>query len=87
VALPDERYGGDDPSNLVNRISPCRGVQIEQGPIAREDHGSDIADVVATFFRPAAARPAWLRPIQDGFGRGRDLVQPLLNRRLGRRPR
>jgi len=53
VALPDERYGGDDPSNIVNRISPCRGIQIEQGPIAREDHGSDIADVVAAFFRPA----------------------------------
>jgi len=87
VALPDERYGGDDPSNIVNRISPCRGIQIEQGPIAREDHGSEIADVVAAFFRPAATRPAWLRPIQDVYGRGRDLVQSLLSRFLGRRAR
>ena len=87
VALPDERYGGDDPSNLVNRISPCRGIQIEQGPIARADHGSDIADVVAAFFRPAGARPAWLRPIQEVVGRGLDLGQSQLNRLLGRHPR
>ena len=32
VALPTERYGGDDPNNIVNRLSPCGGIQIEQGP-------------------------------------------------------
>ena len=52
VALPDERYGGDDPNNIVNRLSPCGGIQIEQGPSPRDDHGSDIADAVADFFRP-----------------------------------
>ena len=51
VALPDERYGGDDPSNLVNRLSPCGGIQIEQGARAREDFGPDIADAVADVFR------------------------------------
>jgi phage replication-related protein YjqB (UPF0714/DUF867 family) len=55
VALPTERYGGDDPDNIVNRLSPCAGIQIEQGPRPREDHGRDIADVVADFFRPAIA--------------------------------
>ena len=55
VALPTERYGGDDPNNIVNRLSPCGGIQIEQGPSPREDHGCDIADAVADFFRPAPA--------------------------------
>ena len=36
VALPTERYGGDDPNNIVNRLSPCGGIQIEQGPSPRE---------------------------------------------------
>jgi phage replication-related protein YjqB (UPF0714/DUF867 family) len=55
VALPTERYGGDDPDNIVNRLSPCAGIQIEQGPTPREDHGRDIADAVADVFRPAIA--------------------------------
>ena len=50
VALPTERYGGDDPNNIVNRLSPCGGIQIEQGEAPRDDHGRDIADVVADFF-------------------------------------
>lgn len=60
VALPTELYGGDDPDNIVNRLSPCGGIQIEQGPIPREDHGCDIADVVADFFRPAVAATPYL---------------------------
>ena len=36
VALPDERYGGDDPNNIVNRLSPCGGIQIEQGARPRD---------------------------------------------------
>ena len=51
VASPTEGYGGDDPNNIVNRLSPCGGIQIEQGKIPRDDHGRDIADVVADFFR------------------------------------
>jgi phage replication-related protein YjqB (UPF0714/DUF867 family) len=54
VARPDERYGGDDPSNLVNRLSPCGGIQIEQGPRPREDYGTDIANAVADVFRPVS---------------------------------
>jgi hypothetical protein len=53
VAGPDERYGGDDPKNIVNRLSPCGGIQIEQGATPREVHGQDIADAVADVFRPA----------------------------------
>jgi phage replication-related protein YjqB (UPF0714/DUF867 family) len=51
VARPDERYGGDDPNNLVNRLSPCGGIQIEQGRIPREDFGPDIANAVADVLR------------------------------------
>ena len=54
VALPTERYGGDDPNNIVNRLSPCAGIQVEQGPCPREDHACAIADAVADFFRPPA---------------------------------
>ena len=62
VALPNERYGGDDPNNIVNRLSPCGGIQIEQGSSPRDDHGCDIAEVVADFFRPPTAhRLAWVR--------------------------
>ena len=53
VAQPTERYGGDDPNNIVNRLSPCAAIQIEQGPSPREHHGPAIADAVAEFFRPA----------------------------------
>ena len=60
VALPDERYGGDDPNNIVNRLSPCGGIQIEQGTSPRDDHGCAIADAVADLFRPATVpRKSW----------------------------
>jgi hypothetical protein len=59
VARPTERYGGDDPNNIVNRLSPCGGIQIEQGPNPRGDHGCDIADVVADLFRPATVPLEW----------------------------
>ena len=53
VALANERYGGDDPNNIVNRLSPCGGIQIEQGSTPRDQHGVDIANAVADFFRPS----------------------------------
>ncbi len=56
VAGPDERYGGDDPNNIVNRLSPCGGIQIEQGAIPREERGEAIADAVSEFFRPTRRR-------------------------------
>ena len=64
VAGPDELYGGDDPRNIVNRLSPCGGIQIEQGAIPREVHGGAIADAVADVFRPMQPRdPAALRVV------------------------
>ena len=82
VALPDERYGGDDPNNIVNRLAPCAGIQIEQGADPRDDHGSDIANVVADFFRPKTARrQAWLgRGIQGVLVRVWQEAQSLVDR-------
>ena len=89
VALPTERYGGDDPNNIVNRLSPCGGIQIEQGPIPRSDHGGDIADVVADFFRPTTApRESWARRVIEGvrarvWEAAQSLVDRLRRRRAG----
>jgi phage replication-related protein YjqB (UPF0714/DUF867 family) len=89
VARPDERYGGDDPDNIVNRLSPCGGIQIEQGSSPRDDHGNDIADVVADFFRPGTARrqhraPRGLGRVLPGLRRAaRSLIDRLRGRRLG----
>ncbi|MGH9234817.1 MAG: poly-gamma-glutamate hydrolase family protein, partial [Acidimicrobiales bacterium] len=86
VALPTDRYGGDDPDNIVNRLSPCGGIQIEQGATPRDDHGCDIADVVADFFRPARApRESWARRRIEGvLARAWEAAQSLLDRLRGR---
>ena len=86
VALPTELYGGDDPDNIVNRLSPCGGIQIEQGPIPREDHGCAIADVVADFFRPAPTPgESWARRgIEGALARVWKAAQSLVDRLRGR---
>ena len=83
VALPTERFGGDDPNNIVNRLSPCGGIQIEQGPIPRSDHGCAIADAVADVFRPAPAPPllsSARRGIEDVLARVWEAAQALVDR-------
>ncbi len=54
IAGPDEEFGGDDPWNIVNRLSAggANGIQIEQSPEAREEHWRAIADAVADVYRP-----------------------------------
>ena len=54
IARPNEGYGGDDPCNIVNRLSAGggNGIQIEQCPEARDDHWRPIADAVAEVYRP-----------------------------------
>jgi phage replication-related protein YjqB (UPF0714/DUF867 family) len=88
VALPTDRFGGDDPNNIVNRLSPCGGIQIEQGPSPRGDHGCDIADVVADCFRPATApRETWARrEIEGVLARVWEAAQSLVDRLRGRHP-
>ena len=54
IARPNENFGGDDPCNIVNRLSAGggNGIQIEQCPHAREDRWRRIADAVAEVYRP-----------------------------------
>ena len=42
IAGPDEEFGGDDPCNIVNRLSAAGegGIQIEQGLRARAATGT-----------------------------------------------
>jgi phage replication-related protein YjqB (UPF0714/DUF867 family) len=49
VATDKDHFGGDDPCNIVNRLTAGGegGLQIEQSLKAREEHWCEIADAVA----------------------------------------
>ena len=52
VATPADKFGGDNPCNIVNRLTAggTGGIQIEQSLPAREDHWCKIADAVADVY-------------------------------------
>jgi phage replication-related protein YjqB (UPF0714/DUF867 family) len=52
VAGPGDEFDGDDPRNLVNRLTAggANGVQIEQSADARANHWQAVADAVADVF-------------------------------------
>jgi len=52
VAGEDEHYGGDDPNNVVNRLTAggANGIQIEQSLPARQAHWRAVADAVADVY-------------------------------------
>lgn len=54
IAQPSDGLGGDDPRNIVNRLTGNgrSGLQIEQPFEARSNHWLDIADAVADVFAP-----------------------------------
>ena len=58
VAVPGDKFDGDDPRNIVNRLtaSGSSGVQIEQSGDARSRHWQDIADAVADVFAVHCAK-------------------------------
>lgn len=70
IAAPCDVFGGDDPRNLVNRLTlgGCGGVHLEQGLRARAEHGREIADAVARVFLPRLSRrsrgPRWWRRLR-----------------------
>ena len=59
IAGPDDPFGGDDPCNIVNRLTVggANGIQIEQTLAARTEHGADIAEAVARVYRMRLRRP------------------------------
>lgn len=52
ITSPDDRFGGDDERNIVNRLTAggASGVQIEQKPKPREKYACQIADAVANVY-------------------------------------
>jgi phage replication-related protein YjqB (UPF0714/DUF867 family) len=50
IATPQDRFGGDDKRNIVNRLCGQNGVQIEQSLKARVDYWHLIADAVASVY-------------------------------------
>lgn len=52
IAQPNDEVGGDDPRNIVNRLTEngAHGIQIEQPLEARSGHWLAIADVVADVY-------------------------------------
>ncbi len=84
VATPADHYNGDDPANIVNRITVggASGIQIEQGIVARRDHGTAIADAVASVYarRLHRPRPPWQQRLHDIIEWIRNAVHRLLDR-------
>lgn len=54
IAEPDDGFGGDDPRNIVNRLTAggANGIQIEQSLQARSSHWPAIAEAVADVYGP-----------------------------------
>jgi phage replication-related protein YjqB (UPF0714/DUF867 family) len=54
IASAEEGFGGDNPQNIVNRLTAdgANGIQIEQSLHARLKHWRDIADAVADVYDP-----------------------------------
>jgi phage replication-related protein YjqB (UPF0714/DUF867 family) len=52
ITTPDDKFGGDDKRNIVNRLTAggANGVQIEQKEEPREKHGPAIAEAVADVY-------------------------------------
>ena len=52
VATDADHFGGDDPCNIVNRLTAggAGGLQIEQSLRAREEHWCEIADAIARVY-------------------------------------
>ncbi len=69
IARPDEDFNGDNPRNIVNRLTAggANGIQIEQSLLARASHGQAIADAVANVYNskipqgPGTLEPKTLR--------------------------
>jgi phage replication-related protein YjqB (UPF0714/DUF867 family) len=65
VGRPGEPFNGDDPDNIVNRLTAGgrTGVQLEQTLDARSEYGIAIAYAVAGVYRPLLGKGNWLQRI------------------------
>ena len=71
VARPDDRFGGDNPCNIVNRLTAGwrGGVQIEQGLTIRRQHGDVIAAAVAGVYARRLRHPLTVTAFPGHAGR------------------
>jgi phage replication-related protein YjqB (UPF0714/DUF867 family) len=90
IAGPDEEFGGDDPCNIVNRLTAGgkNGIQIEQSCPAREDHWPAIADAVVEVYgkRLRSQTPPWFAPVQGFLGGLRKKIGRIIKRLTGQQP-
>ena len=56
IARAEDNFDGDNPENIVNRLTNGSGIQIEQALAVRERCWSEIADAVASVYRRILAR-------------------------------
>jgi phage replication-related protein YjqB (UPF0714/DUF867 family) len=76
IAQPGDRFNGDDPRNIVNRLSPAHGIQLEQSLRARRDFGPMIADAVASSIHASCqAGPTTLGSITAILLMGRETLK------------
>ena len=88
VASPNERFGGDDPNNIVNRLSPCGGIQIEQGraPAPTTAATSPTPSPTPSAHQWRAARRGCAAGSRACSSRVRKATQSLVDRLRGRHP-
>jgi phage replication-related protein YjqB (UPF0714/DUF867 family) len=83
IATPGDVFGGDDPCNIVNRLTvrTAGGIQIEQSTEARRDHGTAIAGAIAAVYARSLPRPrpTWRASIDDLVGWVRDAARRVLD--------
>ncbi len=62
IAGPNDPLGGDDPANIVNRLTVGRrhGIQIEQDDDVRRDHWREVAEAVSGVY----ARVLGIAPVR-----------------------
>jgi phage replication-related protein YjqB (UPF0714/DUF867 family) len=79
LATPDDLFNGDDPGNIVNRLTVGgrNGVQIEQSLTARTKHWDTIADAVADVYaaRLQRNRSSWYDRARALYARIRGVVR------------
>lgn len=51
IATEADKFNGDNPHNIVNRLANGNGLQIEQSLAARQNHWQRIADAVTSVFK------------------------------------
>jgi phage replication-related protein YjqB (UPF0714/DUF867 family) len=83
IATPDDEFGGDDPCNIVNRLTApiAGGIQIEQSLTARRDHGTAIAGAVAAVYarRLHRPRPPWRERVDELIAWARGVAHRVLD--------